>query len=147
MCCEKLLIYARCAHPKSSMGTVYHCPSYLSRGRTCVNNQGHTFKGYDYIIEDNRTQRFLDGREYPVLGGWKAEIALDYKGFCPNCVEGSSEPLNKRQREDFLDVYLGDHERWETERENREKLIAEQERLMERLKKEKRESEAWTEAD
>jgi hypothetical protein len=146
MCCEKLLIYARCAHPKSSMGTIYHCPSYPSRGRTCVNNHGHIVKGYDFIIEDDRTQRFLEGREYPGPGGWKAEIELGYKGYCPNCVEGNSEPLNNRQREEFLDVYLGEYESWERDRVNREKLIVEQERLMERLKQ-KRESEACTETD
>jgi hypothetical protein len=104
-------------------------------------------KGYDFIIEDERTQRFLDRREFPIAGGWKAEIALGFKGYCPNCMEGNSKPLTEREREEFLEGLLGEHEVWEKERKNREKLMVEQERLMARLKKEKRESEGWTEVD
>lgn len=62
-------------------------------------------------------------------------------------MEGRSEPMNARERLEFLDGYLGEYERWEGEREKRRKLALEQERLLERIRKEKRESDAWTEAD
>jgi hypothetical protein len=147
MCRETFLIYPRCGHPKSSMGTIYHCPAYVYNGRTCVNNHGQTYKDYEFHIEDTRTQRFLDGRDCALPGGWKAEIAKGYKGYCGNCVEGRSEPMRKGQKEDFLDGYLGEHARWERERENRKKLAVEQERLMEKFRREKGESEAWNELD
>jgi hypothetical protein len=148
MCCEKFLIYARCAHPKSSMGIIYHCPYYLDRGRICVNNQGLTFKDYEFIIEDARTECFLEGQEVAISGGWKTEIALGYKGYCINCVEGRMQPRTESEREDFLDGYLGEHDKWDREKQKRKKLAAEQERLMERFKKEKGDtSEAWTEAE
>jgi hypothetical protein len=129
------------------MGTIYICPGYVSRGRTCVNNNGQPYKDYAFIIEDTRTQVFVDGREYPIAEGWKAEIARGFKGFCNNCVEGRSEPMTVREKEEFLDGYLGEYDRWGRDREQRRKLAVEQERLMERIRKEKKESEAWTEAD
>lgn len=55
--------------------------------------------------------------------------------------------MRKGQKEDFLDGYLGEHTRWERERENRKKLAVEQERLMEKFRREKGESEAWIEVD
>lgn len=62
-------------------------------------------------------------------------------------MEGRLEPMEKSDMKDFLDGYLGEHERWVKEKEKREKLAAEQERLIERFKKEKGENEGWTEAD
>ena len=94
------------------MGTIYHCPSYVSHGRACVNHSGQVYKDYAYIIEDSRTQLFLDRREYLIPGGWKAEIARGFKGYCNNCMEGRSEPMDMRAREDFLDVYLGKYDSW-----------------------------------
>ena len=130
------------------MGIIYHCPSYPSRNRTCVNEQGVTYKDYDFIIEDTHTQQFLDGREHPNHGGWKVEVALGFKGYCKNCIEGRTEPRNQTEREEFLDGYLGEHKRWDKEKEKRRKLVVEQERLLEKLRKEKGENEAWmTEAD
>jgi len=72
---------------------------------------------------------------------------LGYKGYCDDCMEGRSEPRTRREREEFLNGYLGDHERWQREGEQTRKLLAEQERLMEKLRRQKGESEAWTEAD
>lgn len=129
------------------MGTIYHCPYYLSRGRTCVNNLGLTIKDYAFIIEDSRTERYLDGRENQVSGDWKAEIALGYKGYCNNCVNGRSEPRTRRERQEFLVGYLGEHETWNSEKEKTKKLAVEQERLMEKFRREKGETEAWTEAE
>lgn len=148
MCCEKFLIYPRCAHPKSSMGIIYHCPSYASKGRTCVSDLGIPYKDYEFIVEDTRTQRFLDGREFSIPGGWKAEVALGYRGYCHNCMEGMTQPKTQGERQDFLDGYLGEYERWDRGKERRKKLALEQERLLEKFRREKGGSEAWTtEAD
>lgn len=129
------------------MGNIYHCQFYPSRGRICVNNHGLTFKDFTYIIEDKRTQNYVDGREIPLSGGWKAEIARGYKGYCNNCMQGRTEPRTESEREEFLDGYLGEHERWSRDKEKRKKLAIEQERIMERLRRDKGETEAWTEAD
>ena len=76
------------------------------------------------------------------------EVALGFKGYCKNCIEGRTEPRNQTEREEFLDGYLGEHKRWDKEKEKRRKLVVEQERLLEKLRKEKGENEAWmTEAD
>jgi hypothetical protein len=147
MCCERFLIYPRCAHARSCIGFIYYCPSYGSRGRPCVNNSGLPYKDYVFIIEDRRTQLFLDGREFSVSGGWKAEIALGYKGYCHNCLEGRTEPKTDREREEFLDDYLGEYDRWVRENDRRRKLVMEQERMMHRFKGDKGESGAsgpWT---
>lgn len=143
MCCEKFLIYPRCGHPQSAMGTIYHCPSYPSRGRTCVNSHGQTYKDFEFIIEDTRTKRYVEGLEHPIPGGWKAEVANGYKGYCNNCLKGRSEPRTLREREEFVNEYLGEHERWESEKGKRSKLVREQERLMEKLKREKGRTETW----
>jgi len=140
MCCERFLIYPRCAHPKYSMGFIYHCLSYGEKGRPCVSNSGQHFKDYVFIIEDARTQRFLDGREFSIPGGWKAEIELGYKGYCHNCVEGRTQPKTDREREEFLDDYLGEHERWLRENDRRRKLAMEQQRLMHKFKDNKGDS-------
>ena len=129
------------------MGSIHICPSYVTRGRACVNSNGQPHKDFAYIIEDTHTQVFIDGGEYPILGGWKAEIARGFKGYCNDCVEGRSEPMTASEKLEFLDGYLGEYERWEGEREKRRKLAMEQERLLERIRREKRDSEAWTEAD
>ncbi|ERF73209.1 hypothetical protein EPUS_03050 [Endocarpon pusillum Z07020] len=145
MCRETLLIYPRCGHVKSSMGIIYHCPSWAAKGRTCLNDIGLTFKDYTFIIEDTRTQRFLDSHETSIPGDWKTEIALGYKGYCNNCVEGRTEPRNERQRQDFLDVYLGEYERWGREAEKRKKMAVEQERLIQNFRTQKKgETEACT---
>lgn len=46
-----------------------------------------------------------------------------------------------------MDGYLGEHERWQSEKEKRKRLVREQERLMEKLRREKEGIETWTEAD
>ncbi|KAF7507620.1 hypothetical protein GJ744_010290 [Endocarpon pusillum] len=146
-CCINLtlLIYPRCGHVKSSMGIIYHCPSWAAKGRTCLNEIGLTFKDYNFIIEDTRTQCFLESHEPSIPGDWKTEIALGYKGYCNNCVEGRTEPRNERQRQEFLDVYLGEYERWGREAEKRKKMAVEQERLIQNFKTQKKgETEACT---
>lgn len=112
-----------------------------------MNDHGQTYKDYEYIIEDARTKKYVEGHDHPISGGWKAEIALGYKGYCSNCVEGKSQPRSHREREEFLDGYLGEHERWQSEKEKRKRLVREQERLMEKLRREKEGIETWTEAD
>jgi hypothetical protein len=147
MCREILLIFPQCGHPKSSIGTIYHCPSYASRGRTCVNTYGQTYKDYELHFEDARSRHCFVKHDFPIKGDLKAEIAQGYKGYCHHCVEGRLVPMEKSDMKEFLNGYLGEHERWTKEKEKREKLAVEQERLIERLKKEKGENEWWTEAD
>lgn len=57
------------------------------------------------------------------------------------------EPKTGRDRDDFLNVYLGEYERWGREMARTKKVAMEQERLMDKFRKEKGVSEAWTEAD
>ena len=83
----------------------------ISRGRICTNNHGQVNKDYDYIIDDKRTEQYLNGHYDRIAGGYKSEIALGYQGYCHNCVEGRSEPLYEREGEEFLEGYLGEHER------------------------------------
>lgn len=143
MCRELLRVYPRCGHPKSSMGPIYNCPLYASRGRTCVNDYGQTYKDYEFIIEDIRTEYFVNGQEYAIHGGWRAEIEQGYKGYCHHCVEGRLEPMDENDKRDFLEGYLGDYGRWE----RRKRFVAEQESLMERFKHHKGETGTWTEAE
>lgn len=147
MCRELFLIYPRCGHPMSSMGTIDRCPSYGSNSRVCVNAHGQMYKDWDFHVEDTRTQRYIDGQDYEIRGGWKAEIEQGYKGYCRNCVEGRTEPMDEREKDEFLDGYLGEYMRVHREREKRKNLAEEQARLLEKFAKEKAENEAWTEAD
>lgn len=50
-------------------------------------------------------------------------------------------------REDFLDDYLGEYDRWEREKEKQKKLAAEAEKLIDKIQKEKAESDACADAE
>jgi hypothetical protein len=166
MCHEKFFIYPRCSHPASTMGTLYLCSHYVAQTsnpdphtksptRTCINAGCAPFKDYAYIIEDQRTSLYIrnDFQDtFPIVeGGWEAEIKAGVKGYCRGCKEGRSEPLTERQRKEFVEDYLGEWRRFCREREKRRRAIEQQERVLERLRREngKRadgESE-WTDGD
>jgi hypothetical protein len=55
--------------------------------------------------------------------------------------------MEKNDKREFLEGYLGDHQRWGRERERRDQLVAEQESLMEKFKQHKGETGTWTEAE